>query len=110
MYCFKKAHHLRCKQDYDLVFKQACKITTSGFIVLYAQNTLELPRLGFAVHKKKLPQAYQRNRVRRLIKESFRMQQLPAIDIVFLVKHGIENLNNAELFVELYHIWEKIKN
>ena len=108
MHKFTPNCRLKCKSDYDLVFKNACKVVTSGFLILYINNRINIARLGFAVRKKELPRAYQRNRVRRIIKESFRMQHLPPVDIVCLVKPGIAILNNAQMFNELAFIWRKL--
>ncbi len=52
----------------------------------------------------------QRNRIKRIVRESFRLNQhdLPAIDMVVMVKSGIDQLNNAEINQELTKIWRKI--
>jgi len=52
----------------------------------------------------------QRNRIKRIIRESFRLNQhdLPAIDMVVMVKSGIDQLENTEINQQLEKIWRKI--
>lgn len=51
-----------------------------------------------------------RNRVRRLIRESFRMQrqELPAVDIFVIARTGAKNAKNAEIFASLARLWREI--
>jgi ribonuclease P protein component len=60
-------------------------------------------RLGLAIAKKRVKLAVQRNRIKRIIRESFRLNQhvLPAIDMVVMVKSGIDQLDNKEINKEL---------
>ena len=107
-YPFDKARRLRTKKDYAMVFKQANKLATSEFIVLHQKNTLKTARLGLAISKKALTKAYQRNRVKRLLRESFRQRVLPPVDVVFLAKQGLAKKNNPVLFEKLSLIWDKL--
>ena len=90
------------------MFKQANKTTTAEFIVLHRKSTFETARLGLAISKKVLPKAHQRNRVKRILRESFRKSALPSVDIVFLAKHGVVNKDNNVLFEKLSLIWDKL--
>ena len=49
----------------------------------HAKNNLEHPRLGLTVAKKHLKRAHDRNRIKRLVRESFRLSQhnLPSCDL-----------------------------
>src|SRR5690554_7433554 len=68
---------------------------TSQILVLASANQLENPRIGFVFAKKNMKLAVDRNRVKRIIRESFRHQQikLPALDFVILGKKGISELD-----------------
>lgn len=55
--------------------------------------------MGIIASKRNVRFAVHRNRIRRLIKEQFRLQQgaLPPIDAVFVVNKGSSGLTNTEL-------------
>jgi ribonuclease P protein component len=54
--------------------------------------------------------AVTRNRVRRLIRESFRLrrQELPAVDIFVIARAGARSAGNAQIFASLARLWQKI--
>ncbi len=67
-------------------------------------------RLGIVVAKKKVRRAHERNRVKRLARESFRLhQQQLTLDIVVMPKMGIEAVPNAELHQQLQFAWQKLQ-
>ena len=66
--------------------------------------------IGITLAKKCIRKANQRNRIKRLIRESFRhrTQQLPNIDIVVVGKTGADNLTNDEIYAVLDKLWKKL--
>jgi ribonuclease P protein component len=66
------------------------------------------PRLGFAIAKKQLKHAVDRNRIKRLLRESFRQRQkdLPNRDVVVMVRNKILGLSNREIFARLDKHWQ----
>ncbi|MCP0914836.1 MULTISPECIES: ribonuclease P protein component [Legionella] len=96
------------KSDYDCVFKQAKKLVTSEFIFLYCENTVGQARLGLALSKKVVAKAHDRNRLKRIVRETFRTRQLPAIDIVVLGRHGVGNVDNSIITTKLGKAWDKL--
>jgi ribonuclease P protein component len=77
---------------------------------LYRPNDTGSARLGFAIAKKMLPRAVSRNRVRRVCRESFRLnhEQLGALDIIILARRPAETAGNAELFASLEQHWQRL--
>jgi ribonuclease P protein component len=67
-------------------------------------------RLGIIVAKKNVKLAVQRNRIKRLLRESFRNKRdsLPNLDIVVLAKKGADLVNNQESAQELDYLWRKL--
>lgn len=109
MPCFDKSKRLLKKRDYDHVFKQAKKVVATSFILLYRENAVGHPRLGMAISKKMLAKAHDRNRLKRLLRESFRHQSLlPAIDVVVLAKADKATLQKALMGENMSRIWEKL--
>lgn len=108
MYCFDKTRRLLKKKDYDAVFSQPNKTLTSEFVILHQKNTLGYARLGLALSKKMIPKAFQRNRLKRLLRESFRTNELPAIDIIFLARHGVAKAENKIILAKLGLTWDKL--
>lgn len=108
MFAFKKAQRLLSKKDYDRVFVQAKKVVTPEFVILYRENDLGYARLGLALSKKMIAKAHDRNRIKRLIRESFRQNNLPAVDLVFLARHGVTKQENANISARLGKTWVKL--
>ncbi|MFI4918677.1 MAG: ribonuclease P protein component [Legionellales bacterium] len=108
MFTFKKQQRLLKKIDYDCVFKQAQKIVTQEFIILYRKNDIGHTRLGLALSKKMIAKAHERNRIKRLIRDSFRQKKLPAVDMIFLARSGVAKQTNTGINNTLIKTWEKL--
>jgi ribonuclease P protein component len=106
--CFDKTRRLLKKSDYDYVFEQAKKIVTPEFIILHRANTLGYSRLGLALSKKAIAKAHDRNRIKRLLRETFRTRELPAFDVIFLARQGVAKVENKTLIAGLGIIWNKL--
>jgi len=67
-------------------------------------------RLGFAISRQKVRLAVGRNRLRRLIRESFRHQvaALPPVDLVVLAREAAPAAGNRELTRSLEQHWGRI--
>ena len=63
---------LRKRWEFERVYNEGRKFVNEVFVIYIAPNDLGINRLGIAVSKK-LGKAVKRNRVRRLIRESFRL-------------------------------------
>lgn len=110
MFSFKKTQRLLKKSDYDHVFAQAKKIVTTDFILLSRKNNLGYARLGLALSKKMIAKAHDRNRIKRLLRESFRQTQLPAIDVIFLARSGIAKQISSAVNTRLGKTWEQLSS
>lgn len=69
------------------------------FTVIASPNGLGHPRLGLSVGVRAAGSAVNRNRVKRVVRERFRVsqQELPAVDIVFNARQGAGRASRAEL-------------
>lgn len=97
------------KHDYDRVFEQANKIATSDFTFLYRDNEVGHARLGLALSKKVIAKAHDRNRIKRLIRETFRLKNnLPAVDIIILARPAVKHAVHSSLIAKLERTWDKM--
>lgn len=109
MQTFSRKRRLIKKSDYDNVFQGANKVATAHFILFFRRNTLGYSRLGLALSRKKIAKAHDRNRIKRLLRESFRYDVLPSVDIVVLAKQDASKVNHKVLLGQLSLAWEKIR-
>ena len=67
--------------------------------------------MGFAIAKKKVALATGRNRIRRVARESFRLNRddLPAVDLVVMAQPGAKEAGNQDLFRSLERHWSRIR-
>ncbi len=68
------------------------------------------PRIGLVIAKKNIPLAVQRNRIKRIARETFRQQQdkLSGIDAVVLARRNLDSLDNAELHSLFNKQWQRV--
>lgn len=110
-YAFTKSARLLSSNDFQTVFNDApFRASHQHFLFLARQNSLNLPRLGLVIAKKHIRLAVERNRVKRLIRETFRIkqQQLPGIDVIVLARKGMNELTNAVLIEQLDLQWQRL--
>jgi ribonuclease P protein component len=101
---------LRTKPDFQKVHGAGKRIADSFFSMTVRPNDLGAPRLGLAVAIRTVGNAVARNRVRRIVKESFRLTQheLPAIDIVVAARVPVKGAAAADLHASLGMLWKKV--
>ncbi len=108
---FPRSVRLLNAGEFQRVFDAAsCKTSNASFVLLARTTTSGNARIGFVIGKKNIRKAVQRNRIRRVIRESFRHQRvkLPLLDIVVLVKKGADQFDNAQIFRQFDHLWQKL--
>jgi ribonuclease P protein component len=105
---FRPFHRLTSAEQFSRVFSHPVK--SSGYLITVLASTSEISeaRLGVVVAKKKIRTAVARNRIKRLVRESFRQhrQQLSGLDIVVLPRMGCEKQTNQKIFRELEQHWQ----
>jgi ribonuclease P protein component len=97
-------------RQFSNVFADAIPATSPTITVLARFNDLSHARLGITIAKKKVKLAVHRNRIKRCIRESFRLHahELPNIDIIVIGKQGISKLDNASIHQQLGRLWERL--
>ncbi len=110
-YHFSSDKKLLTADHYKNVFAKAQRFGNHSFTVLIRQNKLEHPRLGMAISKKSAKRAVDRNRIKRIFRESFRLNQhnLPSVDIIAMSKPNAIKLSNSEMRKQIDTQWYFIR-
>jgi ribonuclease P protein component len=92
------------------VFQKPVRSSDRLFTVLARETRWTESRLGLAISVKSAGGAANRNRVKRLVRESFRANRtkLPKLDIVVMSKPGIAGAGNRKITESLEVHWERI--
>jgi ribonuclease P protein component len=108
---FPKRARLLTRQDYDRVFAQASRSVDDCFTVLARPNGCDSPRLGLAIARKHARAAVARNRLKRLVRESFRhhQQDLGPLDLIVLGRQGVARRDNMEVMASLERHWNRLQ-
>lgn len=115
-YTFRKKERLKLRRDITLLFKFGKAAQNEDFVVVYRRNGLDYSRIAISV-KRKFGKANRRNKLRRWVRECFRLNKsdiLKGYDFLIITRKAL-----AEKFVSssyfsvcesLLNIFERIKN
>lgn len=108
---FPPTARLRQSAEFRLVFRGGRRYVRSGLVVIARCTAHDTARLGLAIAKRRIPRAVDRNRVKRVVRESFRNWRLNLgrFDIVVLARSGTSGMSNQRLFEQLSGIWAEIQ-
>lgn len=107
---FPAETRLQEAREFRRVFAQGQKFVSNGFVLIAAPSDGLSARLGLALAKRRIRRAVDRNRVKRVLRESFRRVrvELGAVDIVVLARSHTATMSNPELFTQLARTWPRI--
>ena len=118
---FTKHQRLLNAKQYSNVFDGPdARASHRNFLILAKRNDEPCHRLGLIIAKKNVRLAVQRNRIKRVIRESFRrlgsalpeantqQSEEPMLDMIVMARRGIGELDNAELSSILQQQWPKL--
>lgn len=101
------------RKDFTAALRQATLRARRGPLSLAARgNAGHAARLGLVVPKRQVRSAVRRNRIKRVLRESFRRHrpELPPLDVVLLLKDGRSGeIANERLFDCLEQLWERCR-
>jgi ribonuclease P protein component len=105
-YGLGKEEKLLKSVEFKSVLSRGSGSSTEHFKILIYPNSLMQRRMGITASRK-VGSAVKRNRVKRLLREFFRLNKLrlpPSSDIVFIAKPGADKLDYSGLCGELTNI------
>lgn len=111
-YNYPKSARLINSADFSHVFdKQVARSVDDVFILIAAPSVANRPRIGLAIAKKRVKRAVDRNKLKRIIRESWRLncQNYDDLDVVVMIKPGAHKHENAVLHDKLCRHWARLQ-
>jgi len=104
---FPRRLRLTRARDFDRVLAEGCRSSDQALTVLARANDLPFPRLGLAISRRAAGKAVRRNRVKRIVRESFRCHhaRLTGLDVVVIGRSALRSLEGARLRQALERHW-----
>ncbi len=113
MFHFKRSRRLLSASDYKNVFdKSHFRVSHKNALMLAHLNQTEnSSRLGLVFGKKNVALSVDRNRLKRISREQFRLNSegLAGLDIIILARAGLARLDNASYKKLVLDLMENIK-
>lgn len=108
---FGREKRLLTSRQFSAVFDSPDgKVSNRYFLALVRNSGLLHPRLGLVIGKKNVKLAVERNRLKRVMRDSFRCHQelIGALDITLVARKGLGDVDNAELHQQLEKLWKRL--
>lgn len=102
---------LKKNNDFKKVYKKGKKIVTKYFVFYYLKNHTEINRIGFTVSKK-IGNSVIRNRLKRRLREVFRVKfngNQNGYDFVLVARNKLKYCNYKELEAEMNKTLKKFR-
>jgi ribonuclease P protein component len=109
---FGKSRRLLDAASYRHVFEGATHRLGNDYLLLLARsNRLGHARLGLVVAKKTIKLSVRRNRIKRVVRETFRLKQhrFDSVDVVFLARRGLQELPDDQQAGVLEKSWNQLE-
>jgi len=109
-YSFTKADRILKRYEFLALAKTGRRIQNENFIAVFAPGRHDRSRLGVTVTKK-VGQAVKRNRIKRLVREFFRLNRQfisGAWDINIIAKNQIADISSEQAYRALQNIFIRI--
>ncbi len=107
---FPRSHRLTTKADFKSLFDKSDKISQRGLLVLFKPNQKSIARLGLVIAKRYIKRAVDRNKTKRVLRESFRYHQekLAGLDVIIIARQRCDKLSKQKLREGIDQLWEKL--
>jgi ribonuclease P protein component len=111
MFSFPKQAKIVKTDDFSSVFNLRKRIANKHLVIRYRVNEFKSARLGLIVSKKTAKLAVQRNYMRRVMRELFRLNQhrLPRLDLIIQIQKAFDRPDFTEIKNEFECLIKKIE-
>ncbi|WP_200191242.1 ribonuclease P protein component [Halorhodospira abdelmalekii] len=109
---FPRSARLLTRREFDRVLRYGeLRAVCDGLRLSARRNGGRGVRLGIVVPKRQVRRAVARNRIKRLIRESFRLRQWrrDGVDVVVGVRGDVQPMRNDEIFLALESLWRRLE-
>ena len=113
---FSRQRRLLNAKDFRRVFDQAdFKVSDQHLLILARPSLHDHSRLGLVIAKKGIKLAVHRNRIKRVVRDSFRTlctqtnEFSPPLDIVILSRKGLGELDNEAVHCLINKQWVRLR-
>src|SRR5690606_6599000 len=109
-YSLPRAARLLKAGDFAALRGNSRRIGVRHFLAEFSPNAQNACRLGQAVSRRVSKRAVQRNRIKRLVRESYRLirADLPCVDILLIARPSAVAAPNPVLREDLAALWNKL--
>jgi ribonuclease P protein component len=106
---YSRKLRLLTQLDFQKVYRNARRFPCYKAIILARINNQSHPRLGISLPKKVVTVAAKSSRIKRIIRENFRIRQnsLKGLDIIVIIKQSIDKVD-PNFTMSLIEQWKKI--
>jgi ribonuclease P protein component len=107
---FRPEQRLQHKPEFDLLYRDGRRYSDAYFLLLARRNSLPYSRLGLSISAKAVGNAVNRNRVKRVVRESFRVHasRINGLDLVVNARVPARVATNLVLARSLEQLWDKL--
>jgi ribonuclease P protein component len=90
---------LKTQAEFSHTLQKRLRLFSPFYTIFYSPNGKNHSRIGFVISKRQVKKAHERNRLRRIAKEAFRLRQgeIFAWDLVIMASHQAITVENEEL-------------
>ncbi len=107
---FGRAMRMSQPRDIQRVFQDSVKISNAYVTIRARRRAIKTPRLALAIAKKHVSSAVKRNRIKRVVRESFRrnVALLAGLDVVVISLPALAGTDNESLRQALDAEWPNL--
>lgn len=102
---------LRRAADFAALRNATGRLQARHFLLRWIETSGDAARLGLAVSRKVSKRAVERNRIKRIVRESFRAEReaMPPIDLLVIARTSAATIASPGLRADLGEAWRKLK-